>query len=459
MHRLTDLFQSRFAALTLLMIFLQQLVVSSSNLWLRQLSEAISANQTILVWLLAYAVSLVLPYIPGTLYLIFKTSWSEDSLKSYYKTFFTSFRYRADLWSDVALKKDKESFLTSEGPQSLRDFIDYFSDVFTVSLNVGLNVLALVLLVEPLYAVSLTVSLVVVALVIQVWNRKLESLQLEAQKSRNSLTSKVSSIWDNVSLGTDALYSRWYQAFEQPMTRRIFAQNRVERARQSLSLVLSIITFVPTLAVAIWQVMHHQQNPAQALAIVLTLPRLFMIMANFHTLLSQWGAWSAEKSRMIATLAAVQKMPAASLETRVQFDRLSLKSSEGVEIVIKSVDDIAATVNEKPGRYTLRGPNGCGKSSALLVLKSLNPKSTVFVPANHSLYASGFSDNPMSTGQKTIEFLNDCITNERISSSGHKTFLIDEWDANLDADNIKTLSDKIDSLSKHATVVEVRHRD
>jgi ABC-type bacteriocin/lantibiotic exporter with double-glycine peptidase domain len=36
--------------------------------------------------------------------------------------------------------------------------------------------------------------------------------------------------------------------------------------------------------------------------------------------------------------------------------------------------------------------------------------------------------------------------------------LLDEWDANLDSDRMKELSDKIESLSEIRTIVEIRHR-
>lgn len=455
MFCLKDLFTLRSALLACFAIVVMQLIVASSNIWLKELSEALSAGGSVVWWLTAYAASLVLPYIPGTAYLVLKTQWVEDALARYYSAFVASHRGRADLWPEPGLRQNKESFLTTEGPQTLRDFVEYVCDVATVSLNVAFNVFALVVLVEPLYSLTLLGSLGLVFLVIRLWAPHLERLHVMAQEKRNVSTGTLFSVWDNVTLGAGKWFLSWQNMFVRALEDRRGTNLKAEVSRQFQSLVLSLFTFLPTLALAIWQVLHHQGNAAYALAILLTLPRLFMIMANFHTLVAQWGAWPAERARLNGVFKALSSEPKKDLESRIQFQNITCTQPNGELSRVSDMDSLLKLLVGRTGRFTIRGSNGAGKSTTLLAIKQRYSDSSVYIPAQHRLYSPGQTQDGMSTGEKNLELTRACL--EWLKQEP-QLLLLDEWDANLDGKNVSLLDAAIDELSKKMLVLEVRHR-
>lgn len=58
----------------------------------------------------------------------------------------------------------------------------------------------------------------------------------------------------------------------------------------------------------------------------------------------------------------------------------------------------------------------------------------------------------MSTGQRTLKQLH-----EAFDLPATKYLLLDEWDANLDDENRRTVNERLDRLSINKVIVEIRH--
>ena len=105
------------------------------------------------------------------------------------------------------------------------------------------------------------------------------------------------------------------------------------------------------------------------------------------------------------------------------------------------------------GRYTLQGPNGVGKSCLLLWLKQQWGTAAFYLPTHiHNLLFN--HTQGLSSGQKMIAAL-QAITQFQDS---FQVLLLDEWDANLDAINLKRTDAVIEQLAKNKKIIEVRHR-
>ena len=116
-----------------------------------------------------------------------------------------------------------------------------------------------------------------------------------------------------------------------------------------------------------------------------------------------------------------------------------------------SHDELLSHANG-PGRFTIRGENGAGKSTALLMIKKELANKAFFLPThNHLSFVA--ETNKYSTGEslknRLIEILDEVEAD---------VLLLDEWDANLDSDNKEKLSKLIDELAAKKCVIEVRHR-
>ncbi|MFZ4098995.1 MAG: hypothetical protein ACOYKZ_01535 [Chlamydiia bacterium] len=107
----------------------------------------------------------------------------------------------------------------------------------------------------------------------------------------------------------------------------------------------------------------------------------------------------------------------------------------------------------RTGRYTLRGANGSGKTSLLLLLKQQLGDQAFFLPAKHNLMFQSHSSEG-STGQLLRRSLQEIQDNIRVP-----LVLLDEWDANLDAQTAQQVSGEIDTLAQACCVIESRHRN
>ena len=135
-----------------------------------------------------------------------------------------------------------------------------------------------------------------------------------------------------------------------------------------------------------------------------------------------------------------------------------------------SLDDAMAALATRPsGRLQVRGGNGAGKSTLLAALKSRLGHQAFYWPTHDKLafaFAAGEraedeeeenedapSSSGFSSGERQLRALQEIA---------HKTqaciYLLDEWDANLDARNRAAAEALVQQLAARAVVVEISHR-
>lgn len=90
----------------------------------------------------------------------------------------------------------------------------------------------------------------------------------------------------------------------------------------------------------------------------------------------------------------------------------------------------------------------------LLGLKNyLKDKSFYFSPSMNTFYTSTFN-KANSTGETVLNQIYEIINQTDLP-----ILLLDEWDANLDFENMQKIDTLLSVLSKDRCIVEVRHRN
>jgi len=157
--------------------------------------------------------------------------------------------------------------------------------------------------------------------------------------------------------------------------------------------------------------------------------------------------------------------PPANFDQRIQFDGVALSDGQ-VAVVCASVDDVLARIRAQPqGRLLVRGSNGSGKSTLLVALKAQLGSAAYYWPTSDKLafaflgnvaadeegkpVASGFS-----SGERQLKSLQEIVNRTHAA-----VYLLDEWDANLDAKNRARAEILVAQLAARAVVVEISHRD
>lgn len=461
------LINNKWAFGCLFALGIQQMIEASSALWLVNMMAKITSGQNFFPYLTLYLLSIALFYIPNGIAFILKTTWKQQAQRSFIHAFVHSNKNNLVEWNNKGLKEEKLSILTSEGPAAINALIDYVWDLGMYVLSVLFNILALSIVVEPLFALAYSFSLVCVLIVMK-WNRRAQrQLTQKALTARVDLTQSLYASWDNILLGNAYNFGIWKDKTEQRLDRCLQRNVDLERFDQFLAIFVSLFTSVPSLCVVGYFMLLHRDDPVRLSAFVVVLPLLFNILSYTYQTLSLLFRWSMHHSKLTAIYKTIQpsKEFQNPLLKKVKWSKIQAQRNLQQEPFDSSIppppllppqslisyNDLLAFTTSS-GRVTLRGENGCGKSTALLLVKNALAHKAFFLPTHNQL--SFISEtNKYSTGESLRNRLLEILEKVHV-----EVLLLDEWDANLDAENKERLNQLIDELAVSKCVIEVRHR-
>jgi ABC-type transport system involved in cytochrome bd biosynthesis fused ATPase/permease subunit len=445
----------------LVILVFQQILEASSTVWLVKLMETITAGGNFLPYLLLYLTSLAIPYIPGCIALIVKTHWKQEALRHFINAFVSSNRNNIGEWNNKGLRQEKLSMLTSEGPVALHALIDYVWEFSGYALSVLFNIMALSIVVEPLFAMAYGISVVCVFCIMKWLRRSQRQLTQKALSARVDLSQQLLAAWDNVLLGNDYNFKLWDEKTSHRLKRSLQKNIDLERFDQILAIFVSLMTSIPSLSVVVYYAIQNAHDPVRLSAFVVILPLLFQILSYTYQTLTLAFRWGMHRSKLMAIYRSIQanKDSHIVLEKKVKWpkiianhtaapdDHISLAYPRPVE----SHNDLLS-LSQRTGRLTLRGENGCGKSTALILIKNALGKRAFLLPTQNQLTFST-EMTKYSTGESLKKRLQEVVDKVDVD-----VILLDEWDANLDHENQEILSSLIDDLAQKKCVIEVRHR-
>ncbi len=460
--QILGLLTNKWAIGCLSILTFQQMLEASSTFWLVKLMATITQHGNFFPYLMLYLGSLALPYIPLCVAYILKITWKQEAQRSFINAFVGFNRNNISEWSNKGIKEQKLSILTSEGPTTIHTFIDYIWDLFTYVLSVFFNILALTIVVEPLFAVAYGISVSCVAIVMKLKRRTQRQLTQKALTARIDLCQSLLAAWDNVLLGNEYNFRLWDEKTTQRLKRCLQRNVDLERFDQILAIVVALMTSIPTLVVVVYAVLAHASDPARLASFVVILPLLFMILSYTYQTLSLAFRWTMHRSKLIAIYNSIQssKDSYVALEKKIKWPKIVVtpsKTAAPIDRISAAFTPVQSHIDllqhtSRSGRLTMRGENGCGKSTALLLVKNALSGRAFFLPThNHLSFTS--ETNKYSTGESLRKRLIEILDKVDVD-----VLLLDEWDANLDKENQEVLSCLIDEISEKKCVIEVRHR-
>ena len=176
----------------------------------------------------------------------------------------------------------------------------------------------------------------------------------------------------------------------------------------------------------------------------MTIPRQIENLRTFRYFYQQLTNARIFRTRFDAAVRNSQ-LDEVDLIRLVQLERVSIDGE-----TFATVDDVVTWLGTKgTGRVVIRGANGTGKSSLLLALHQKFAASLYLPPVAD--FELGVPNPDESTGQRMLRQL------KFFGESGEPILLLDEWDANLDADRRDEVERTLDQLARGCLVVEVRH--
>ena len=409
-------------------------------------------------------------YVVGATSWIFAERAGFGAYGRYMLRFARGNRHQPELLSDKTQREQVEPFLTNETFQIFFELVYELEADLKLFFGLIFNAIVLGYAIDAgLPAVYAAVFVALLALQYLV-RRPVAGAYLAQQRTSNRMTAHTYTAWDNITTGNRYNYRLWHAGFKRRLRDALQAQIRAILAREGIATVSGIFALVVVFSYLAWIAGRNVTDTGLLIALAATLPRQIDLSYNVHGLASGWNDLLAVWTRMSGACAAMQPAPDACFDQRIRFDGVALSVS-GIDgqktVACASVDDALAGIHAHPqGRFMVRGSNGSGKSTLLVALKARLGARAFYWPTSDKLAfafsgatlgaesddesaASGFS-----SGERQLKSLQEIVSRTHAA-----VYLLDEWDANLDAKNRASAEALVATLAARAVVVEISHRD
>ena len=497
----------------LLFLIVEALLAASTTALIIQAGNDM-ANEDFLISDFAWIVA-----AQSAAYLVGATSWvfaeraGFGAFGRYMLRFARDNRHQPALLTDKTQRDQVEPFLTNEVFHIFFELIYELEADLKLFFGLIFNSIVLGFAIDaglPVVYASVFVLLLAVQWLVRT---PVAAAYLAQQRTTNRMIGHTYTAWDNITTGNRYNYRLWHAGFKARLRDALGAQIRAIMAREGIAAVSGVFALMVVFTYLAWVAGHNVQNTALLIALAATLPRQIDLSYNVHGLASGWNDLLAVWTRIGGACAAMRPAPDAQFEARIRFQGIAL--SDGAQSVpCATVDEALAHVQARPtGRLLVRGGNGAGKSTLLVALKGRLGSQAFYWPTSDKLAfvfsaaqldsaeaddadgdasesgaesswsvldstvlpdskpatpgalgtlpPRGLAAAPkapaapgFSSGEKQLKSLQEIATRTHA-----RVYLLDEWDANLDAKNRAAAEALVARLAARAAVVEISHRD
>jgi ABC-type bacteriocin/lantibiotic exporter with double-glycine peptidase domain len=424
-------------------------------------------------------------YVVGAVSWVFAERAGFGAFGRYMMRFARDNKKYANLLGNKQVREVTEPFLTNE------TFHIFFELMFELEADLKLffglifNALVLGLAIDAGLPVAYA-AVFAVLMCIQWFVRKpVARAYANNQRQTNRLTAHTYSAWDNIFSGNRYNFRLWHSTFKERLRDALAAQIKSIMAREGLSTISGIIALGMVFGYIVVIASRDVSNTALLIGLAATLPRQIELSHDVHGLVTGWNDLLAVWTRITGACNTMHPEPDADFDARIKFNRVSLtlrNAGSGQPLQCNSLLDALELVHTQPtGRILVRGGNGSGKSTLLAAMKTKLGAQAYYWPTADSL-AFAF-DKPRLSSQPQIEVgieddendLSEAYEEPKSGfSSGERqlkslqeisehtnavVYLLDEWDANLDAKNRNQAESLVEKIASKALVIEISHRD
>ena len=467
----------------MLFLLLVEAALSASTTWLIIKAGQHVAEEEFLIsdllWIVAVQSA---AYVVGAVSWVFAERAGFGAFGRYMMRFARDNKKYANLLGNKQVRETTEPFLTNE------TFYIFFELMFELEADLKLffglifNALVLGFAIDAGLPVAYA-AVFAVLMCIQWFVRKpVAKAYANNQRQTNRLTAHTYSAWDNIFSGNRYNFRLWHGTFKERLRDALAAQIKSIMAREGLSTISGIIALGMVFGYIVVIASRDVTNTALLIGLAATLPRQIELSHDVHGLVTGWNDLLAVWTRITGACNTMHPEPDADFDARIKFKRVSLtlrNSSDGQPLPCDSFAAVVDLVTAHPtGRILVRGSNGAGKSTLLAALKTKFGAQAYYWPTADSL-AFAFDKPRLSTPPDVVADDEDDLSEEyeeqksgfssgerqlkalqEISEHTHAmVYLLDEWDANLDAKNRAQAESLVEKIAAKALVVEISHRD
>ncbi|MGB6650816.1 MAG: ABC transporter ATP-binding protein, partial [Xanthobacteraceae bacterium] len=429
---------------------------------------------TDLVWILtAQSTS----YVVGVISWIFAERAGYRGFGKFMLRFARENRDKVTLLNEKPSRERVEPFLTGETFQCFFNVMYELEFALKLFLGLVFNALVLGAEIDPSLPFAYVGAFGTLLLMQWVLQKPIAHAYLENQRMNNRITAQGYTAWDNIFSGNSYNLRLWLAGFKTRLREGLVVQVRAIVAREGMSAMSGIVSLAIVFATITMVAMRNVGDTALLVGLATTLPRQIEMTYELHLLASGWNDFIAIWTRFGGVAANMSPEPDADFNQRIKYDRLVLREGDHANVVSSLGDALRVVLAQPTGRINVRGGNGAGKSSLLASLKTELKKRAYYWPTTDRLAfqftggvvpvdVEGDDEDEVvveetmdkklgfSSGERQLKSLEEIV-----NATAAQVYLLDEWDANLDAANKAKADALVDELAARARVVEISHRD
>ncbi len=430
-------------------------------------------------------------YVVGAVSWVYAERAGFGAFGRYMLRFARENRTDARLFGDTHQREKVEPFLTNEAFHIFFELVYELEADLKLFFSLIFNTIVLGVAIDA--GLPVVYGLVFVALLaLQYGVRKwVATTYAENQRATNSMTARTYTAWDNITSGNRYNFRVWHAGFKQRLRDALGAQIRAIMAKEGVAAVGGIFALLVIFAYLAHVAATDVKDAALLIALAATLPRQIELSYSVHNLAAGWNDLLAIWTRMGGACNAMHAQADAQFDSRIKMPELHLSytppgaaPSAATALSAASFEAACAMLPQlQRGVVQVRGGNGAGKSTLLAALKQRFGSIAYYWPTSTKLAfefsaaevaakeeasdgelddATEQDDNDdaqeaQSTGFSSGERQLQSLT-EIVRETSAQVYLLDEWDANLDATNRAAAQRLIDELAARSLVIEISHR-
>lgn len=442
-----SIFRNKWVFIVLIIILFQQLLVAAGTYFLGELSGQFPTHgfQPLIAIFLFFCI-----FLPGTI-VHYGVVWCsvrayKMSQLRYLKQYIQSNYNHPTFWRDTTLKHQRHDIMCRGGQDTIQTTLHFFIDVVATSLNIILNTISIIFVTDITLGIIILVAGFLGLWIISLSEAKITKNSRREMLAENKLNAHLSRSWDNIILGNISFFERWNNYFKKIFLSTEKASLQTVRKRDWAVCVAGMVTNGIVLGGALLLAWVNRYNAAVVLAILVMLPRSLQIVMHIQIIQRYAAQWKNLRAKLVITEKSFSQLQKINLDPYIKKNEISILINNTKQN-FSSLDNFL--IQNKTGRITIVGKNGSGKSSLLLKLKDRLNTSAIYLPAHHQLILS--KKGALSSGEVALAAFSDLL------SEKCPYILLDEWDANLSAENRIILDKMIEQMSKERIIIEIRH--
>ena len=449
-----------FSLQALLFMAAEQFLVGLSTLCVINLGLHLGDGQSI-HWFLGFVISLTLVFIPR----IFKY---RCLVKARYRSFHRFMEmYEKNLYSHPYLKTSrkfcgqKQAYFQNQLWQTLSETCTFLDDAVSTLLNVVFNVIVMSFTLSHGFLAAYFFSAFMTAAGAFLFRKQIRNRSRDTQERQSAIQSALFSGWDTMLMGNAYNWREWKRSFETRMKGGENSEKGYYSLRSFVSFVLMVAGMLPVVLVAARMLLCDEYGGIM-LATAVSLPRHVSNIQYMNFLVEDFTAFAGltAKLRNIRASADAVKNP-ETYQGKINWQKISF-TKENTAYSFSSINECISFFrtwleHEEKGRIVMKGENGSGKTTVMMLLKEHFREKAYLYPNHTNLFFKNASAGEYSTGEKVRADLSELIDSR--NETGASLYLFDEWNANLDPLSQKKTDVFIEQISRQSLVLETLNKD